>query len=68
MKWLDGDLATVSVDPNDPQPAISEMERAIDAKLARYRGNPLVDKIAKASKEHFREVILKRVEEKKSAK
>ncbi len=44
------------------------MERAVDAKLALYRGNPIVEKISEASKEHFRKGILKRAEEGKSRK
>jgi hypothetical protein len=33
---LDGDIAKLRVDPNDPHAAIAEMERAVDAKLAPY--------------------------------
>jgi hypothetical protein len=65
LKSLDGDLATLRVDPNNPQTAIAEMERAVDAKLARYRGNVIVDQIAEASKEQFRNYILQQAEEAK---
>jgi len=63
MQSLDGKFATLSVDPNNPELAIAEMERAIDAKLAQYRGNELVDKIAASSKESFRKAILQKAEE-----
>jgi len=62
---LDGELATLHVDRNNPQSAIAEMERAVDAKLAPYRGNPIVEQIAEASKLHFRNRILERAEEAK---
>jgi len=65
LKSLDGDLATLRVDPNNPETAITEMERAVDAKLAPYRGNVIVDQIADASKEQFRNYILEQVEEAK---
>jgi len=65
MESFNGELATLSIDPNNPQSAITEMERAVDAKLAQYRGNTIVEKIAEASKEHFRKKILERAEEAK---
>jgi hypothetical protein len=63
IESLDGELATLRVDPNNPQAAITEMERAVDEKLAPYRGNPIVEQISEASKEHFRKGILGRAEE-----
>lgn len=66
IESLDGELATLRVDPNNPRAAIAEMERAVDAKLAPYRGNPIVEQIAEGSKEHFRNGILQRVEEAKN--
>jgi hypothetical protein len=65
IESLDGDIATLRVDPNNPQAAIAEMERVVDAKLAPYRGNPIVEQISEASKEHFRKGILEQVEEAK---
>jgi hypothetical protein len=67
LKSLDGDLATLRVDPYNPQTAIAEMERAVDAKLAPYRGNAIVEQIADASKEQFRNYILQQAEEAKRA-
>jgi len=65
IESLDGELATLRVDPDNPQTAIAEMDRAVDAKLAPYRGNPIVEQIAEASKEHFRNGILEQAEEAK---
>jgi len=65
MKSLDGELATLRIDPNNPQAAISEMERLVDAKVARYRGNAIVDKMVEGSKEAFRRAILEQVGEAK---
>lgn len=65
IESLDGELATLRVDPNNPQVAVAEMERAVDAKLAPYRGNPIVEQIAEASKEHFRNGILQQAEKAK---
>jgi hypothetical protein len=65
LESLDGELATLRVDPDNPQAAVAEMDRAVDGKLAPYRGNPIVEQIAEASKEHFRNGILEQAEEAK---
>jgi hypothetical protein len=65
IESIDGELATLRIDPNNPQAAISEMERLVDAKLARYRGNAIVDQISEKSKEAFRKAILEKAEEAK---
>ena len=60
---LDGTIATLRFNPNDPQSVqntIREMETAIDSKTAAYRGNALVAKVAKAMKNKYREKILLR--------
>jgi hypothetical protein len=67
IESLNGELVTLRVDPNNPQAAVREMERAVDTKLAQYRGNSLVEKIAKASKEHFRKRILEGAESRRRA-
>lgn len=67
IKSLDGDIAKLSVDPNNPQGSLAEMERVIDAKLRAYRGNAIVDKIAQASREKFRTHILQQAEKAKRA-
>ena len=61
MVSLDGEVATLRFDPDDPasvQRAIREMESAVDRKTAPYRRNPLVAKIAKGAKDAFRKKIL----------
>jgi hypothetical protein len=65
IESLNGDFATLRIDPENPQAAVAEMERAVDAKLAQYKGNPIVEQIAEESKEHFRSGILALVEEAK---
>ena len=62
---LGGEIAKLKVNPDNPQAAISEMERAVDAKLSRYRGNPVVEQLAAAAKKQGRDAILKRAEEAK---
>ena len=57
---LDGDIVPLNFDPSDArsvQSAISEMERAIDAKVSRYGHNPLVADIVKQAKAHFQTAI-----------
>ena len=65
LESLHGDLATLRIDPNKPQAAIAEMERLVDAKIAPYRGNAIVEPIAEASKKEFRKFILQQAEEAK---
>ena len=64
MKSLNGQLATLSADPENPQTA-TKMEQTVDAKLAPYRGNSNVEQIAEASKEHSRKDILEWAEKAK---
>lgn len=64
-KALDGELATLRIDPSNPQAAVTEMENAVDAKLAPFSGNPFAKRLAEASKEQFRKAILGRVEKAK---
>ena len=64
---LEGELSTLPVDPDNPQNAIAKMERIVDAKLASYRGNPIVEQIAEGSKDQFRNHILQRAEDAKKA-
>jgi hypothetical protein len=66
VESLEGELGTLRVDPDNPQAAIAEMERIVDAKLAPYRGNAIVEQIAGGSKEQFRNHILQRAEDAKN--
>lgn len=63
---LDGDIVSLNFNPADAQSvegAICEMERAVDAKVGRYRNNPLVADIIKQTKEHFRDAIRQKARE-----
>jgi len=58
---LDGTLCNVRFDPSNAdsvREAISEMEKAVDTKTARWRSNSAVREIAQRSKERFRKAIL----------
>lgn len=58
---LDGDIAKVSFDPQDPQSielAIQKMEVAVDEKVGNYRNNEMVEGIVADIKEQYRQAIL----------
>lgn len=60
---LDGELGTVSFDPNDPasiEAAIKSVETIIDERLASYIDNAIVDTLAANMKEKYRESIVDR--------
>lgn len=60
---LDGDIANVSFDPQDPQSidlAIQQMEAAIDERVGDYQDNDIVQSIADQLKEHARNAVLER--------
>ena len=57
---LDGDLTTVNFDPSNAasvSEAVRQMERAVDQKVSRWRGNPLVEELAKTTKAAMRKQI-----------
>ena len=57
---LNGTIAELKFDPTDStsvDAAVREMERAVDAKGARYRGNAIIDPLATKSKEAFARAI-----------
>ena len=63
VRALDGKLCDLQFDPSNEESvrdAISKMEITVDARIARWRGNPAVREIAEKSKNQFRERILKR--------
>jgi hypothetical protein len=63
FRTLDGQLATVRFDPENPQSieaAIRTMESAIDEKVAPYRTNPFVAPLIPEMKAKYREAILER--------
>src|ERR1700688_872776 len=60
---LDGELAAVHFNPDDPasvEAAVSQIEEAVDAKIAPYRGNTIINNIAAKLKDKYREAILER--------
>ncbi len=60
---IDGEIGKVSFTPDDPssiQAAIQQMENMIDEKLGQYASNPIVAPLIEASKEAYREAILKK--------
>jgi hypothetical protein len=66
FKALDGELATVRFDPENPESieaAIRAMESAIDDKVAPYRDNAMVASIVPQLKEKYRAAILERAKE-----
>lgn len=60
---LDGDIAQVKFDPNDPasiEAAIQTMETAIDEKCGKYLGNPLVSNLVAQMKDTYRTEIIEK--------
>lgn len=60
---LDGNIATVKFDPDNPESiaaAVTAMEAAVDAKVSPYRGNPLIEGLVPQLKDKYRTAILKR--------
>lgn len=63
MKELDGDIADLRFDPEDPasiEQAIQNLNDAVDAKVAPYTHNDMVMSIADELKENGRAEILER--------
>jgi hypothetical protein len=62
FKSLDGTIAKLSFNPDDPgsvEEAIRQMEAAVDAKVAPYRTNRLVSTVANKMKDTYRDKIRK---------
>ena len=60
---LDGEIASVNFDPEDPQSielAIQALNAAIDAKVAQYAQNDMVTSMADEIKANGRNAILER--------
>jgi len=63
MAAIDGELGSVSFDPEDPasiEAAVQEMERLIDERLGSYVSNPLVGPMVESLKEKYREGIVQK--------
>jgi hypothetical protein len=64
LKALEEEVITAEFDPDDPvsvEAAIAHVEAVIDAKIARFRGNRLVEEAADAIKAECRANILLQV-------
>lgn len=60
---LDGELGSVTFDPNDPSSidaAIRTMENVVDNRVGRYASNSIVAPLIEGAKESFREAILEK--------
>lgn len=65
MAELDGEIAQLSFNPNDPasiERAIQQMDAAVDARIASYSSNKIVAAIAGEFKEKARQAILERAQ------
>ncbi len=63
LEALRGQLTTVKFDPNDPSSvdlAIADVEAAIDAKVASFRGNAIVEQFVEGIKKQYRTELLDR--------
>ena len=66
LEALDGELGTVSFDPDDPasiEAAIQSVEAIIDERLGPYTSNPIIAPLAEEMKEKYREAIIDRAAE-----
>jgi hypothetical protein len=63
LAGLDGELGSVSFDPNDPgsiEAAITRMEAMVDERLGKFASNPIIAPLANGMKEQYRKGILER--------
>jgi len=63
LKELDGELGTISFNPNDPgsiEAAIHQMESMVDQRVGAYASNPIIGPLAESMKEHYRAGIIER--------
>lgn len=63
IEAMDGELGTVSFDPEDPvsiEAAIQEVARLIDERLGSYASNPIIGPMVESLKEQYREGILEK--------
>ncbi len=66
LEALDGELGTVSFDPNDPasiEMAIQEVDSTINERVAPFADNPVIASLVVGMKEKYREAILDRAAE-----
>ncbi|CAA2137669.1 hypothetical protein [Methylobacterium bullatum] len=63
MEEIDGELGTVSFNPNDPssiEAAISEINRMIDERLGAYSDNSIIGPMIEEMKEKYREGLMEK--------
>lgn len=63
LESVDGELGTLSFDPNDPESieaAIIESERLVDDRLSAYTKNPIVRSLIDQLKESFRNSVIEK--------
>ena len=63
LEAVGGELTTVKFNPNDPSSvdlAIADVEAAIDAKVASFRGNAIVEQFVEGIKKQYRTELLDR--------
>lgn len=63
LEALDGELGTVSFNPNDPgsiEAAIQQIETTIDDRLGNYASNKIIGPLAEQMKESYRAGIVER--------
>lgn len=63
---LDGELGSVSFDPDDPasiDQAFTAMERIIDERVASYEDSEIIGSLADGMKEQYRAMILEKAAE-----
>jgi len=63
---LDGELGSVSFNPEDPasiDQAIAAMERIIDDRVAAYEDSKIIGSLAEEMKEQYRAMILEKAAE-----
>lgn len=66
LEALDGELGTVSFNPDDPasiEAAIQSVETIIDDRLGPFASNPIIAPLAGQMKEKYREAIIDRAAE-----
>lgn len=66
LEALDGELGSVSFDPNDPasiERAIQSVGAIIDEKVAPFADNPVIAPLVEGMKEQYREAIINRASE-----
>lgn len=66
LEALDGELGSVSFDPNDPasiELAIQGVGAIIDERVAPFSDNPVIAPLVEGMKEQYREAIINRAAE-----